>query len=268
MDGMTRVGKWAVRLGWAMVVPVVVLGIAVLGLRLFFIPMSVQSGSMVPVLQVGDLILVKKVDPVADLEVGDIITYERASDGQTIVHRIIEDTLSESGGEIITKGDANQREDTPITADQVTGRVEHTIPKAGVLWVRTPGRVPPAVIGGAAYLVVLTGLIMFGDRAERSAERKSKPYPWSPEALAEKAEADAESVATGAIPVVDPAAQPEDPTRRSTIMNTKAPVDFSASAMPGATAGGGLADTPSRDSAGDAGRHRPGPQHAKRGRLF
>ncbi len=78
---------------------------------------AVSSQSMWPTLKKGDLIFVKGVDKLEDLEVGDIIAFEHPK-GIT-VHRVVE----VRGDLITTKGDGNQAEDAPIHFDQVVGRV-------------------------------------------------------------------------------------------------------------------------------------------------
>ncbi len=68
----------------------------------------VSSGSMIPVLNVGDILIVKDGNTFNSLKVGDIIVFNRPQGGdRVIVHRIIE--ISDRFGEkvIVTKGDAN-----------------------------------------------------------------------------------------------------------------------------------------------------------------
>lgn len=74
---------------------------------------NVKSGSMIPTLDIGDFILVKKEE---SYNIGDIITYK--SGNSYITHRIEKIT----DNEIITKGDANSLEDAPIYIEQVTGK--------------------------------------------------------------------------------------------------------------------------------------------------
>lgn len=68
---------------------------------------SVQSDSMEPVFNVGDLLVVKAYDGEKDLEVGDIISFRSIEDGQYIIntHRIME--VHDVGGTTTysTKGD-------------------------------------------------------------------------------------------------------------------------------------------------------------------
>jgi SOS-response transcriptional repressor LexA len=72
----------------------------------------------------GDLLLVVK--PV-NLQVGDIVIYQRDGTSITIVHRVIEI----SGDRIVTKGDNNAGPDQPITLGNVQGKVVFAVPVLG-----------------------------------------------------------------------------------------------------------------------------------------
>jgi len=78
---------------------------------------AITSGSMWPVLKVGDLILVQGVSP-SDLKVGDIVVYSNER-GFTI-HRIIQ--IDQAKGTLTTKGDANNISDLPVRITDVFGR--------------------------------------------------------------------------------------------------------------------------------------------------
>lgn len=78
---------------------------------------AITSGSMWPVLKVGDLILVQGVKP-QDLKVGEIVVYSNER-GYTI-HRIIE--LNQTTGMLTTKGDANNVSDKPVKITDVFGK--------------------------------------------------------------------------------------------------------------------------------------------------
>ena len=82
----------------------------------------VSSGSMEPELEVGDVIIGKKVSDPQKLEVGDIITFKGAGslDGMFITHQIIVEPHEEDGVLMLqTKGTANEIPDSPISADRV-----------------------------------------------------------------------------------------------------------------------------------------------------
>ena len=84
----------------------------------------ISSDSMQPSLKVGDIILCRTCDPETLCE-GDIITYEgRAGEfaGKNVTHRVVKTLYrSADGGYLVTKGDDNPAEDTPIQASQVKG---------------------------------------------------------------------------------------------------------------------------------------------------
>ena len=91
---------------------------------------EVASESMVPDYEIGDVIVVKKVDA-STLNIGDDITYlgkESNLRGLTITHRII--NKREDNGEyyFVTKGIANPIEDPEISSSDIYGKViYHTI---------------------------------------------------------------------------------------------------------------------------------------------
>ncbi|HDJ66598.1 MAG TPA: signal peptidase I [Nitrososphaeria archaeon] len=79
----------------------------------------VKSGSMYPVLKIGDVIMISDIKP-EDLRIGDVIVYYKPGTGQLIVHRIVKKT--QSG--VYTKGDANPGIDVwcPIPYENIVGR--------------------------------------------------------------------------------------------------------------------------------------------------
>ncbi len=81
--------------------------------------LTVKSGSMEPILSVGDVILIEPVGR-QDLKVGDVVVFYRPGTDQLIVHRVIRKT--ELG--IYTKGDANPGIDpwVPVPYENVVGR--------------------------------------------------------------------------------------------------------------------------------------------------
>ena len=90
---------------------------SICGYRMF----TVATGSMVPVYEVGDVIVVKETT-LKDLKVGDDVTYYGIKNDfkdLIITHRIIR--IEDEN--IITKGTANAIEDSSITIDQIYGKV-------------------------------------------------------------------------------------------------------------------------------------------------
>ncbi|MEM3139573.1 MAG: signal peptidase I [Archaeoglobaceae archaeon] len=92
-------------------------------------PAVIGSGSMSPSIETGDVIIVLKTNP-DNLNIGDVIQY--MADGYTVTHRIIDVYDTENGRFFITKGDANEIPDDPVSADRVIGKVVFVIPKVGL----------------------------------------------------------------------------------------------------------------------------------------
>ncbi|MCE9652276.1 MAG: signal peptidase I [Nitrosarchaeum sp.] len=95
----------------------------------------VASGSMIPVLQVYDVLIVQGHEPFEDIKVGDIIVFNRPSGhDRVIVHRVAA-IIDDDPKTIRTKGDANPASipgtDYPITKEEYIGKVAYTIPQIG-----------------------------------------------------------------------------------------------------------------------------------------
>jgi signal peptidase len=124
---------------------IVVAGVAIvwLGLRLAFDTNNpfyvVSSQSMVPVLQVNDVLVVRNGGSWDTLHVGDIIVFNRPDgEDRVIVHRVAEIGENSAGDRVIrTKGDANPASipgtDYPIHKDNYIGKVVYVLPGAGVI---------------------------------------------------------------------------------------------------------------------------------------
>lgn len=103
----------------------------------------VSSGSMIPVLEVYDVLVVDGKVPFNDIQTGDIIVFHRPNGhDRVIVHRVAA-ILNDDPKTIRTKGDANPVSipgtDYPITSDEYIGKVAYVIPQIGyVTRVLTP----------------------------------------------------------------------------------------------------------------------------------
>lgn len=97
------------------------------GIKIF----TVITGSMIPVYDIGDILIVKEVIP-EEIKVEDDIVYqgEKGSfKGKTITHRVISIKKKEDGNYgIITKGVANLSQDPEINQTQVLGKVIFKVP--------------------------------------------------------------------------------------------------------------------------------------------
>lgn len=91
---------------------------------------QVATGSMIPVYEVGDIIVVRKTK-VSDLKVGDDITYRGDAaefKNFTITHRIVDKRYENGRYYFTTKGVANTEKDPEISETNIYGKViYHTI---------------------------------------------------------------------------------------------------------------------------------------------
>ena len=92
-------------------------------------PMAIATGSMVPNLNIGDIVILQKVKP-SDVKVYDIVEYKTKT--RSIVHRVVEIQKKEDGLYFITKGDHNPSNDlAPVFQDQIVSKAIYKIPLIG-----------------------------------------------------------------------------------------------------------------------------------------
>jgi signal peptidase len=97
----------------------------------------VSSGSMIPILEVYDVLVVDGKVPFNDIQVDDIIVFNRPNGhDRVIVHRVVA-VLDDEPKTIRTKGDANPVSipgtDYPITNEEYIGKVAYVIPQIGYI---------------------------------------------------------------------------------------------------------------------------------------
>lgn len=97
------------------------------GVKIF----TVITGSMIPVYNIGDIIIVKEI-PAEELKVDDDIVYKGKKGtfkNKIVTHRVISIDKEDDGNyKIITKGVANTGRDPEIDQTQVLGKVIGKIP--------------------------------------------------------------------------------------------------------------------------------------------
>ncbi len=172
----------------------IILGCVVLfwfGLRVYlrtnYPLLAVASGSMVPTLNVGDLIIVQGGFNVSDINAdyltGDIIVFHKPSNpDELIVHRAVD--VTDDG--LVTKGDHNPTVDNhwKVTDDELVGKVVGSIPYLGhiPLFVHTPSGITIILI-----LIIILVLLEFAlPLAKESKQPEESREPETPPASEEK----------------------------------------------------------------------------------
>lgn len=123
----------------------------------------VSSSSMVPNLEIGDIIVVSGNTDFEDLKVDDIIVFDEPGYGsKVIVHRVIE-IYDDVIRRIVTKGDHNLApDDWRVTSGDYIGKVVFSIPKVGYL---TTALVPP--MNYIVIVIVIATIFMLELRSNR-----------------------------------------------------------------------------------------------------
>lgn len=139
---------------------------------------TMLTGSMSPLINPGDVVVTKPVT-VADIRVGDIITYSiPVEDLRIETHRVTEVTVNTDGTTAVqTKGDANNGVDPWIATINGTTVDRHalTIPHIGTVirTLREPVLLNVLVYGAPAVLVVSLLVGIWGKKPETAEDPKS-----------------------------------------------------------------------------------------------
>lgn len=90
----------------------------------------VISGSMMPLIRPGDVVLFPSYDH--QLQAGEVVTFQSAErPGETVTHRLVRQNADRSW---VTQGDANSTPDMePLRDSAIIGRPHLLIPDAGML---------------------------------------------------------------------------------------------------------------------------------------
>jgi len=131
----------------------------------------VASGSMIPELQVYDVLIVQGHEPFDDIEISDIIVFNRPSDhDRVIVHRVVS-VIDYDPKTLRTKGDANPASipgtDFPITEKEYIGKVVYTLPQVGYI---TQLLKPPI---NYVIIVIVIGVMIVKQMAKKKKEKET-----------------------------------------------------------------------------------------------
>jgi signal peptidase I len=164
-------------LAWACASFVVaLLALATLPLAFGMHTYAVQSGSMTPAIDTGDLVIVRSISP-TDARVGDIVMFNDPEGGDRLIsHRVR--ALNRRGGRsyFLTRGDANTGFEHWNVPDTGTiGEIVYRVPKLGFMLGRIgswQGRITLVVL--PALILMVLGLIRIW-RPERLATDEGRP---------------------------------------------------------------------------------------------
>lgn len=145
--------------------------------------MVVLSGSMKPVFNEGDVIIVRPA-PVSNIKKGDIITFKDPEDPNRAVTHRVTDIRRDKGLVFKTKGDANNTADRlAVPAGNIIGRMEIRIPylgkvmefaktKKGLVWLI----IAPGILVILSEIRYIAKIMADGERKEQEgAVEKSWP---------------------------------------------------------------------------------------------
>ncbi len=154
---------------------IVVVGVLIIALSLVIIfgtmnPFYVvSSGSMVPELQVYDVLIINGRATFEEIKVGDIIVFDRPSGhDRVIVHRVAA-IIDEDPLALRTKGDANPASipgtDFPITEEEYLGKVWYVVPQVGYV---TKILSPPI---NYIVIAIIVGIMIFKQISKSKKEK-------------------------------------------------------------------------------------------------
>lgn len=128
--------------------------------NLYYLPEDTEH------IQIGDIIKAKEYKSFDDVKLLDVVIYN-GQDGLLICHRVVDKYVDPVKGEcLVTRGDANSSDDTPVKFEIVRGKVIQVTPKLGklILFMQSPYM----LIGlfGSGFFVLL-GFLIAGFNKEK-----------------------------------------------------------------------------------------------------
>jgi len=147
--------------------------ILLLSLRLFlgveYPLLVVSSGSMMPTLNIGDLIVVQRAEP-PQINIGDIVVFKNPrNSAELIVHRVVKISSGQDGYKITTVGDAtggSADQFSPWDGSRLVGRVIMRVPYIGNLYLLLhPGGADRSILTAIIIvaIIILIAMILFSD---------------------------------------------------------------------------------------------------------
>ena len=141
--------------------------------------LAVASGSMLPTLNIGDLIIVQKIEPAkikADPEglTGDILVYKRGN--ELIVHRAVNIRPGQNGIYMITtRGDNTFTNDPEWPSTQLVGKVIARIPAIGNLPLLLHSESNMYILFLTLIIILIILMLPFGSREGEEPQKEGQP---------------------------------------------------------------------------------------------
>lgn len=132
---------------------------------------TVKTGSMTPKIPTGSLIFVAEI-PAEKIKIGDVLTFYGSNNTNDSVttHRVVDIDIKNFEYFYITRGDANNINDSPVSYDKIIGRVIFSLPLLGLL----PGLFRNPVFIGSLTAVIGGGILILGIRDIRKKQNSAK----------------------------------------------------------------------------------------------
>lgn len=124
-----------------------------------YFPLMVQSGSMSPTIEVGDLLIVHTTDDASNMKVGDVVTYWDGEPGGALVTHRIHEVTKDKDGKLAyrTKGDYNAAVDSEyLYPEGIVGVYVTRVPVLGdvAMFMQTiPGLIVCVVLPLAIFII-------------------------------------------------------------------------------------------------------------------
>ncbi|MFC8191366.1 signal peptidase I [Cellulomonas sp. NPDC057328] len=166
------------------VTSVVVLAVLTLAVALAVVPkaldgaaLTVLTGSMVPTYDPGDVVVVRGVqDAAAEVQVGDVVTFQPVSDDPSLItHRVVDKLLTSDGTLFVTRGDANSADDEPLVPGQIKATAVYHVPWVGHLSLWLGQRRGLVVMAGALALLGYAAVMVLRPERRRTAAPTDAP---------------------------------------------------------------------------------------------
>jgi len=123
--------------------------------------LAIATGSMVPTLVRGDLVVIQHA-AVSQIAIGTIIAYRSTCLPSPVVHRVIAISVGANGTTYTTKGDANPSPDRcPVPYSAVLGRVVSIVPYLGMFVLA------PELTAAVAAVAVVTAMLIWPSASRR-----------------------------------------------------------------------------------------------------